>query len=689
MPTTELLDQHLDGHRSRSIPSRRQGTYRAEIDGLRALAVVPVILFHAGFRAFRGGFVGVDVFFVISGFLITSLIVAEREAGSFTLARFYERRARRILPAFFVVAFASLPFAWMWLWPADMKNFCQSLLAVSGFVSNVWLWRTSGYFDSASELKPLLHTWSLGVEEQFYLLFPLLLLLVWQWGRRWAFVLLAAVALLTFGGAYWGIERELDWLVYHRVPVGKLAALQWRAWRTGHPPSASFYLLPARAWELLIGALLALAPPPSRAGARAGRGNQLASVAGFLLIAYSIVSFDESASSPLHLLLPTVGAALIIGYATPQTLVGRLLSSRPFVAVGLVSYSAYLWHQPLFAFARHRSFDPPGPSLLAGLAAASVVLAYFTWKYVETPFRDQHRVTRAQIVAGAAVCTTLVAAVGIGGQVTDGFASRVSPRVADVLRGKENTNTRTNICDAYANRNITPADACVFGNPDNVVAAVVGDSHANALAASLGLALAERGMGVKELAVSGCPCVDCPATFDCEYAGRAIQYLRTDSRIRYIVIAGRWALYFKRNRGSRDTEAAKQAYVRSLSLYLGLDKTIILLYPLPEVGANLVNRNLKKAWFGRYQKQSDLNISYQEYKADPDSRNAIDALDRLGEHSNLIRIRQDELLCDTFVKDRCAVESNGVRLYSDDSHLSNPGARIVADEIVKQIARRR
>lgn len=158
--------------------------YRREIDGLRALAVIPVILFHAGFQAFSGGFVGVDVFFVISGYLITSIILIEKQANTFTLSGFYERRARRILPALFVVMFACLPFAWLWLMPADMKDFSQSLMAVSGFASNVLFWQSSGYFQTAAELKPFLHTWSLAVEEQYYVLFPIFLLLSWKLGKR-------------------------------------------------------------------------------------------------------------------------------------------------------------------------------------------------------------------------------------------------------------------------------------------------------------------------------------------------------------------------------------------------------------------------------------------------------------------------------------------------------------------------
>jgi peptidoglycan/LPS O-acetylase OafA/YrhL len=204
--------------------------YRKEIDGLRALAVLPVILFHAGFETFSGGFVGVDVFFVISGYLITTIILEELEQGKFSIVNFYERRARRILPALFLVMFVCVPFAWFWLLPSDMKDFSQSLVAVSVFASNILFWRESGYFDTAAELKPLLHTWSLAVEEQYYVIFPLFLMLCWKLGKRWILVLLGFIFLTSF------------------------AVAQWAAYAK---PAAAFYLLPTRGWELLTGAFAA------------------------------------------------------------------------------------------------------------------------------------------------------------------------------------------------------------------------------------------------------------------------------------------------------------------------------------------------------------------------------------------------------------------------------------------------
>jgi len=334
--------------------------YRKEIDGLRALAVLPVILFHAGFETFSGGFVGVDVFFVISGYLITTIILAELEQGKFSIVNFYERRARRILPALFLVTLVCIPFAWLWLLPSDMKDFSQSLVAVSVFASNILFWRESGYFDTAAELKPLLHTWSLAVEEQYYVLFPLFLMLFWKLGKRWILVTL--------------------WLVF----VASLAVAQWGAYAK---PAAAFYLLPTRGWELLIGAFAAFYLSKAN---RIEFGKGLSEFGGWLgvaLIIYAVFAYSKATPFPgFYALVPTIGAVLVILFATQQTTVGKFVGNKAFVGVGLVSYSAYLWHQPLFAILKHSDFDDT-KGIYAILICLTLVLAFVSWKFVEALFR--------------------------------------------------------------------------------------------------------------------------------------------------------------------------------------------------------------------------------------------------------------------------------------------------------------
>lgn len=370
--------------------------YRPEIDGLRAIAIIPVILFHVGLTVFSGGYVGVDVFFVISGYLITAILITELEEGDFSIARFYERRARRILPALFFVILCCIPFAWMWMLPTELKDFSQSIVAVVFFASNILFWREDGYFAPAADLKPLLHTWSLAVEEQYYLLFPLFLLLMWRFGRNsvfWAICCAAAFSLLL---SEWG-------------------------WRNN--PSANFYLAPTRAWELLAGSICAF-----WLSGRNLRASNWLSFAGLGLIVFAIFNYDQTTAFPsVYALAPVLGAALIILFGRAGTWTAKLLSTRGLVGIGLISYSAYLWHQPLFAFARIRSMVEPPPELMMALAALSVGLGYLSWRYIEKPFRKGHVLilpTRRAVFAASGVSASVLLVLGLTGHFHDGFALR-------------------------------------------------------------------------------------------------------------------------------------------------------------------------------------------------------------------------------------------------------------------------
>ncbi|MFM8875477.1 MAG: acyltransferase family protein, partial [Anaerolineae bacterium] len=311
--------------------------YRADIDGLRGIAVIVVILFHAGFETFSGGFVGVDIFFVISGYLITTIILTELDKGHFSLVNFYERRVRRILPALVLVLTVSLIYAWFRLLPVDMEDFARSLVAVSTFSSNILFWQTSGYWETSSDIKPLLHTWSLAVEEQYYLIFPLFLMFMWRFRKRWIFASFILVAILSLAVAQWGAYNK---------------------------PSASFYLLPTRAWEIAIGAVLAFIflyklKIVNNLISNTFLSNIMA-ILGLTMIGYSVFFFDANTPFPsFYALVPTLGTGLIVFFSTSETITGRLLSTKPLVTIGLISYSAYLWHQPLFAFTRLQSLIDP------------------------------------------------------------------------------------------------------------------------------------------------------------------------------------------------------------------------------------------------------------------------------------------------------------------------------------------
>ena len=330
--------------------------YRPEIDGLRAVAILPVIFFHAGISFFSGGYIGVDVFFVISGFLITHIILSELNDGRFSIRQFYERRARRILPALFTMLFVCLPFAWLWMSPFQFKDFLQNLGSVIFFASNFILAGESGYFAAAAEEMPLLHTWSLAVEEQYYLFIPLILVFFWRFGIKWSFSIVSVMALGSLLLTH--LMLEID-------------------------PTKNFYLLPTRAWELLVGSMCAFVVR----GKPQNPNSALASI-GLVLILVSVVYFDATTPFPsFYTLLPVVGSALIILYASQKELVGKILSQKPFVWIGLISYSAYLWNQPLFAFYRVRFPGEESDITLITLSIAALIISYFSWRFIEMPFR--------------------------------------------------------------------------------------------------------------------------------------------------------------------------------------------------------------------------------------------------------------------------------------------------------------
>ena len=444
--------------------------YRAEIDGLRALAVLPVILFHAGFEWFSGGFVGVDVFFVISGYLITTIIISEMGEGKFSIVNFYERRARRILPALFFVMAACLPFAWLWLTPNDLKDFGQSLIAVSTFSSNILFWLESGYFDTAAELKPLLHTWSLAVEEQYYILFPIFLMLTWRLGIKWILILLFLIFLISLGVAQWGAYNS---------------------------PTAAFYLLPTRVWELLIGAFLAFYLTYN-AHFKTLATNQILSLLGFGTIVYSIIVFNESTPFPsLYALIPALGTGLLILCAVPKTLIHKLLSIKFVVGIGLISYSAYLWHQPLLAFAKHRNLESISDLVAIILCMASLGLAWLSWKFIEAPFRHKNKISRSSIFVLSVLMMGIFINVGLLIHFKSGFASRISPEL-------QMSHIKKTPKDCYFN-------SLNNANTDEVAKCVssadiflVGDSHASALAFAFDVELKKIGKKLVTFSHDGC-----------------------------------------------------------------------------------------------------------------------------------------------------------------------------------------
>jgi peptidoglycan/LPS O-acetylase OafA/YrhL len=371
--------------------------FRSDINGLRALAVLPVLFFHAGLPMFSGGFLGVDVFFVISGYLITKNLVSSYVGGTFSLLRFYDNRIRRIMPALLVVAACTTALAPLFMVPYSLKNYGQSLVATILSANNILLFLTSGYWSLAAEFKPLFHTWSLGVEEQYYFLAPLLLYFLYrQFGGRPTPILAITTVLLSasFLAALLVNNQEFD-----------------------------FLFIGTRAWELLVGALLAMAPSK-------GHGNSVLSTIGLLVLLTSYV-FPHSLGNNQGLVvaIPVVATGLIIRYSRADDVAGRLLSLKPLAFIGLISYSVYLWHQPILAFVRLSSAQAPRPLILLVFSLLSLPLGYLSWQFIENPFRNKQVVPARPFYASVMVGVGVSLLIGYTLNRTYGFQT-LAPQYA-------------------------------------------------------------------------------------------------------------------------------------------------------------------------------------------------------------------------------------------------------------------
>lgn len=655
-------------------------TYRPEIDGLRAVAVLPVIAFHAGFFALPGGFAGVDVFFVISGYLITTILLAERAAGRLSILTFYERRARRILPALFVVSLACLPFAWAWMLPEALESFFDSLAAVMLFLSNIhFLDKAGGYFGPDLELQPLLHTWSLAVEEQYYLLLPLILILARSRRGLWA-VLLGLTA----------------------------SSLALAIWGEANRPEKNFFFTFSRLWELLAGSLLALALDGRRLPRR---GGWLALLGLGLIVAAMLLHGPGSGYPGLAAVMPVAGACLVILGAGPGTLAGRILAWRPLVGIGLISYSAYLWHQPLFAFARIRTLDAPPDWLMAGLAGLSLALAWLTWRWVEQPFRrPQNRLMpgRGLLFAASLTGLTTLAGIGFWGAAQGGFPGRTADlSVAQRVAALAERNTRLmDLCHFGDDQAMPPGlaiAACNTGGDAPLDAILIGDSHASAL--RVALFEAAKGVNIGTVAYGACPPVPglvSDRESGCHERNEALFAGIEASPVPVVILVARWSLYtsghgFDNGEGGRESkflsfhdpdhdgdraEGVHYAYARAVARLQAAGKQVVLVYPVPEAGWHVTDRLVQGVRFGYWRE----DVSFGTDPARFSERHAaviagFDALSGRG----LIRLRPDLILCDTSLPGRCSNVVNGVPLYDDDDHLSLAGAELVVAKLIDAV----
>ena len=635
--------------------------YRADIDGLRAVAVCSVLLFHADLGILPGGFVGVDVFFVISGYLITSIILTEMERGQFSILNFYERRIRRIAPALAVVIAASIVIGWFVLTPQDYQQFGRSVIAAAAFYSNFYFNANTGYFAPTAETQPLLHTWSLGVEEQFYVLAPgFLLLLARARTRQWRMTIFFGLLTLSLAISACGVAEGYK---------------------------SAFYLLPSRAFELMMGMALALGfLPPIRSTAT----RQILGVAGVIMIAGAVLFYSGETPFPgFAALVPCLGTALVIHSGSAEdTAAYKFLAIRPIVFVGKLSYSLYLWHWPLLAFAVYEF----GPNLqshhrlaLLGLAFTLSVVSYF---YVEQPVRRKE-LLRAQLSVFAAGTVSLFCCLAFAGLVhyLQGIPDRLPSEAAAFARavGNEWRNHNSRLVKVSSG---VHALGSTVNRPSFIL---WGDSHAGMLlktTSDLADQLGLNGWGLHR--------GSCPPFFGLNAQQRskfrkclqliAEAYERARSRdITNVIIIARWAAYadatdpavgrfsFKLATGDEHKNRAEFARLlrTTVEKLLAAGRTVTLLGPVPELPFHLPRVMIQALMRGR---QVDFSVPYSDFLKREET--VLSVLAELGQLPGVRVLYPHLKFCDG---DRCVTVKDGKPLYRDDDHLNAVGAEFLAD----------
>jgi peptidoglycan/LPS O-acetylase OafA/YrhL len=629
------------GHSAEVHAIPHAGKYRPDIDGLRAVAVISVLLNHLSPALIPGGYTGVDIFFVISGFVITTKIYPEAAERRFSIREFYKRRINRIVPALVAVLAVTGACGAFLLSPADLVRLAFCTIAAILSVSNIYLWREYGnYFSANAEEAPLLHTWSLGVEEQFYIVWPLAILALARLKPGHA---AAALALLTVIG---------------------VAASEYAV---GHVASASYYLLPTRFFELMIGGLLAF---PVYGAAASLKGLQgVCRIAGYALIAWSLFALNGSSPFPgVNALLPCAGAALIVFAGMRPTPRPLLLTARPVVFTGLISYSLYLWHWPIIAYLNYLNVEI-GAVTAAGVIAASYLLAYASWKFVETPLRRNGNAVafssvltrRFVLPAGAAV------ALSVGVVYARGIPQRFPPSVAELEQAAQTQpEMLRGPCHVPTALYKTPPNpACKLGaDKAEFDGLLIGDSFANHFTGMLDVLGKASGLAIQDYTMNGCPPIlgydtgkgpfyaaSCKARNQAAYA-----YIQ-GGRFPLVILAADWP----------EEEIAGTRLKSSVERILASGAKLAIVLSNAKM-AHAENCPVRNAMYG-------LARDCSGARADPPAY--IGAISRA--YPQIQIIDPNEAACSA---GRCSPVYRGAVLYRDASHLNDVGSRLIGEVLV-------
>lgn len=651
-------------------------TYRADIDGIRAIAVLAIIFYHADIKFFTGGFVGVDIFFVISGYLITTIILREISENKFSLVQFYERRIRRIFPALFTVLAATLLVSGIFFDANEFQEFGKSLAASILFVSNILFWTQSGYFDAPSSLKPLLHIWSLAVEEQFYIFIPLLLLFLTRYLQPKLTLTLLGITLASFALNLYNLN---------------------------HDSSGAFYLAHMRAWELLIGSLLAIKVMPKITNLYI---HNLLGLLGLAMLATPIFLYTNATPFPgIAAVIPTLGTALIIYSGVEnKTFTRHILSFEPLVFIGQISYSLYLWHWPMIVFAKYYTIIELKSLEIAIVLLAIFILSVLSWQFIEKPIREKIFFKDHRIFTYAGIVMILSITVGVIIYLKQGFPGRFSSRQADIVDTEIEKKWRK--CDLDINNLPAQLELCAIGEETNTPSFLLwGDSHAGVLAPSVQISASQAGKTGLIAYTLGCAPllgVDVQGRLTCNDLNTLIiNYIQENPNLETIILAARWAFfsqgtYYKNEEGTNiilvniwadtiETDNAnlfKVGFNQTIDTLLKMGRKVVIVTQIPEIGYDVPSAFSIAQRTGR-----DINKvispSLNEYR----DRNAIviAVVEEAVKNDDVQIVEPWKALCNEI---NCLVMIEGQPLYKDDDHLSIFGTEYIShifDPIFKNL----
>jgi len=621
--------------------------YRPDIDGLRGIAILAVVWYHAFPSALRSGFIGVDIFFVISGFLISSIIFSNLEHNTFSYIEFYNRRIRRIFPALLTVMVASFLFGWMALTADEFKELGKHIAGGAGFITNFILWSESGYFDAAAETKPMLHLWSLAIEEQFYIFWPILLGFTWR--RNWSFLRTTTlIAILSFATSIILIQQDA---------------------------TGAFYSPLARFWELMVGGLLAYISLHKRG--LISRHTNLQSMFGFVLLVIGLVVINRQMQFPgFWALLPVFGTFFMISAGPSAWLNQHLLSSKFLIWVGLVSYPFYLWHWPLLSFARIIESQKPPLVVNAFMLIVALALAWLTYKYIERPMRFSLSYARLKLI-GLVTGIVLIGAASFAVYINNGMEFR---KAAPQLNITNQGDISHDIYMKYLHDNFYPCtplkareikmnaleNQCFHSkNSGNTDIAIVGDSHSQQL--FTGLATIAKDQNIANYIKSGAP------TIDNEKFKGIYETLIHSPSIKSVIISAYWGIRVPAN---SDIQQFEDAFKRTVDTLVSANKSVYIADDVP----NFSFDPQKCKYEGRLGLRNQCSESSEKFRSEQKRMQRI--IKEIANRSAQVHLLNlSDYFCDS---EQCSMAKDGLLFYRDRNHLNLNGSHYIGKRIVKE-----